>query len=726
MITKNVVLSTMIASMLAMNAISMQATESVSSPNGNVVVNFDVKEGLPVYWVDYKQKPVILESRLGLELDDVSMRNSFESFDITGGETSKLSLTDGFELTLTERSTFDETWTPVWGEENSIRNHYNEMAVTLTQPIFDRHIIVRFRVYDDGVGFRYEFPQQKNLVYFTIKEERTQFAMTGDHTAYWIPGDYDTQEYDYTKSRLSEIRKLMDTAVTPNSSQTVFSPTGVQTALMMKTDDGLYINLHEAALVEYSCMSLNLDDRNMVFESWLTPDAQGKKGYMQTPCTSPWRTIIVSDDARDILASRITLNLNEPCKLTDTSWIKPVKYIGVWWDMITGRGSWAYTDDVYSVKLGETDYTKTKPNGKHSANTANVKRYIDFAAEHGFDQVLVEGWNQGWEDWFGQSKDYVFDFVSPYPDFDVEELNRYAHNKGVRLMMHHETSSSVRNYERHLDAAFQFMVDHGYNSVKSGYVGNIIPRGEHHYSQWMINHYLYCVKKAADYKIMVNGHEAVRPTGLCRTYPNLIGNESARGTEYQAFGGSKPGHTSILPFTRLIGGPMDYTPGIFEMNVSKLNPDNTSHVNSTICGQLALYVTLYSPLQMAADIPENYERFMDAFQFIKDVAVDWDKSIYLEAEPMEYVTIARKAKGSDNWFVGCTAGDNAHQSQLKLDFLDKDRKYEATIYCDAKDADYKTNPQAYTITTKKVDCKTTLKLKAAAAGGYAITIRPID
>ena len=716
----------MIASMLAMNAISMQATESVSSPNGDVVVNFDVKEGLPVYWVDYKQKPVILESRLGLELDDVSMRNSFESFDITGGETSKLSLTDGFELTSTERSTFDDTWTPVWGEENSIRNHYNEMAVTLTQPIFDRHIIVRFRVYDDGVGFRYEFPQQKNLVYFTIKEERTQFAMTGDHTAYWIPGDYDTQEYDYTKSRLSEIRKLMDTAVTPNSSQTVFSPTGVQTALMMKTDDGLYINLHEAALVEYSCMSLNLDDRNMVFESWLTPDAQGKKGYMQTPCTSPWRTIIVSDDARDILASRITLNLNEPCKLTDTSWIKPVKYIGVWWDMITGRGSWAYTDDMYSVKLGETDYTKTKPNGKHSANTANVKRYIDFAAEHGFDQVLVEGWNQGWEDWFGQSKDYVFDFVSPYPDFDVEELNRYAHNKGVRLMMHHETSSSVRNYERHLDAAFQFMVDHGYNSVKSGYVGNIIPRGEHHYSQWMINHYLYCVKKAADYKIMVNGHEAVRPTGLCRTYPNLIGNESARGTEYQAFGGSKPRHTSILPFTRLIGGPMDYTPGIFEMNVSKLNPDNTSHVNSTICGQLALYVTLYSPLQMAADIPENYERFMDAFQFIKDVAVDWDKSIYLEAEPMEYVTIARKAKGSDNWFVGCTAGDNAHQSQLKLDFLDKDRKYEATIYCDAKDADYKTNPQAYTITTKKVDCKTTLKLKAAAAGGYAITIRPID
>ena len=726
MISKNVVLSSAFAIAVALQPAYTAAAESVASPDGNVVVNFDVKDGWPVYSVDYKQKPVILESRLGLELDDVSMRNTFESFDITGGETNKLSLTDGFELTKTERSTFDETWKPVWGEEEAIRNHYNEMAVTITQPAFDRYIIIRFRVYDDGMGFRYEFPQQKNLVYFTIKEEHTQFAMTGDHTAYWIPGDYDTQEYDYTKSRLSEIRGLMDKAVTPNSSQTVFSPTGVQTALMMKTDDGLYINLHEAALVDYSCMSLNLDDKEMIFESWLTPDAQGKKGYMQTPCQSPWRTVIVSDDARDILASRITLNLNEPCKYTDTSWIKPVKYVGVWWDMITGRGSWAYTDDVYSVKLGETDYTKTKPNGKHSANTANVKRYIDFAAEHGFDQVLVEGWNQGWEDWFGQSKDYVFDFVSPYPDFDVEELNRYAHNKGVRLMMHHETSSSVRNYERHLDKAFQFMVDHGYNSVKSGYVGNIIPRGEHHYGQWMVNHYLYCVTKAAEYKIMVNGHEAVRPTGLCRTYPNLIGNESARGTEYQAFGGSKPGHTSILPFTRLVGGPMDYTPGIFEMNVSKLNPSNNSHVNSTICGQLALYVTMYSPLQMAADVPENYERFMDAFQFIKDVAVDWEKSIYLEAEPMEYVTIARKEKNGERWFVGSTAGENDHESQIKLDFLDSGRKYEATIYCDAKDANYKTNPQAYTITTKKVDNKTTLKLKAVAAGGYAITLRPID
>jgi alpha-glucosidase len=549
--------------------------------------------------------------------------------------------------------------------------------------------------------------------------------MTGDHMAYWIPGDYDTQEYEYVKSRLSEIRGLMKEAITPNSSQTPFSPTGVQTALQLKTDDGLYINLHEAALVDYACMHLNLDDRNMIFESHLTPDAQGNKGYLQAPCTSPWRTVIVSDDARDILASRITLNLNEPCKLEDTSWIKPVKYIGVWWDMITGKGSWAYTDDVESVKLGLTDYNKVKPNGKHSANTANVKRYIDFAAQHGFSQVLVEGWNQGWEDWFGKSKDYVFDFVTPYPDFDVKALHEYAAQKGVRLMMHHETSASVRNYERHLDAAYQFMVDNGYNAVKSGYVGDIIPRGEHHYGQWMDNHYLYCVQKAADYHIMVNAHEAVRPTGLCRTYPNLIGNESARGTEYESFGGNAVYHTAILPFTRLIGGPMDYTPGIFEMDCSKMDPKNDSHVRSTLARQLALYVTLYSPLQMAADIPENYERFMDAFQFIKDVAIEWDESRYLEAEPAEYVTIARRAKGTDDWYLGCTNGETPHTSNLTLDFLTPGKKYEATIYADAKDADWLHNPQAYTITRKTVTSKSKLTLKAVVGGGYAISIREI-
>ena len=494
---------------------------------------------------------------------------------------------------------------------------------------------------------------------------------------------------------------------------------------MMKTDDGIYLNLHEAALVNYSCMHLNLDDKNMIFESWLTPDAIGKKGFMQTPCKSPWRTVIVSDNACDILASRLILNLNEPCKIADTSWIKPVKYVGVWWEMITGKGSWAYTDELPSVRIGETDYSKTKPNGIHSANNEKVRQYIDFAAENGFSQVLVEGWNIGWEDWYGQYKEDVFDFVTPYPDFDIKALNDYAHSKGVRLMMHHETSSSATNYERHLDEAYSLMNRYGYNSVKSGYVGNIIPRGEHHYSQWMINHYLYCLKKAADHKIMVNAHEAVRPTGLCRTYPNLIGNESARGTEYQAFGGSKPGHTSILPFTRLQGGPMDYTPGIFEMNISKINPKNKSHVNSTICGQLALYVTLYSPLQMAADIIENYRRFPDAFQFIKDVAIDWQTSKYLEAEPMEYITIARKAKDSDNWFIGSVAGEKPHLSTVKLDFLDKGVKYEATIYADAADADYKTNPQAYTISKKTVTAKSVLKLNAAAGGGYAISIKPI-
>ena len=678
--------------------------DEIKSPNGQISVNFELKEGVPTYRVDYKGKPVIKESKLGLELRD-------------GGN-----LMDGFEQIKSSTSTFDETWTPVWGEVKEIRNHYNEYVSELKQPSTDRYMNIRFRVYDDGVGFRYEFPQQQNLVYFTLKEEHTQFAMAGDHTAWWIPGDYDTQEYDYTQSKLSEIRNLLWGAVTPNSSQTVFSDTGVQTALQMKTDDGLYINIHEAALVDYSCMHLNLDDKNLIFESWLTPDAEGFKGRLQAPCHSPWRTVMVSDDARNILASHLILNLNEPCKIEDTSWIKPVKYMGVWWEMITGKGSWSYTNELPSVKLDNCDYSKLTPNGTHSANNENVKKYIDFAAKHGFDQVLVEGWNIGWEDWFGNQKDYVFDFVTPYPDFDIKMLNEYAHSKGVRLMMHHETSASSRNYERHLEQAYQLMNKYGYNSVKSGYVGNMLPYGEHHYGQWMNNHYLYCIKEAAKHKIMVNAHEAVRPTGLCRTYPNMIGNESARGTEYQAFGGSKPFHVAILPFTRLQGGPMDYTPGIFEMEISKLNPGNTSHVNATIANQLALYCTMYSPLQMAADVPENYERFMDAFQFIKDVAVDWDDSKYLEAEPGEYITVARKAKGTNNWFIGCVAGQNPHTSKLTLDFLDKDKKYIATIYADGEDADYKTNPQSYTIKKGIVTSKTKLTLKAVEAGGYAISI----
>ena len=704
--------------------------QKLTSPDGNFIMNFSLnQEGAPVYELTYKNKAVIKPSTLGLELkkEDANKKTTFDWKERTDKDQldAKTNLMTGFTIKDTETSTFDETWKPVWGEESEIRNYYNELAVTLEQPENDRHIIIRFRLFNDGLGFRYEFPQQKNLNYFVIKEEHSQFAMAGDHTAFWIPGDYDTQEYDYTTSRLSEIRGKMKDAITPNSSQYVFSPTGVQTALMMKTDDGLYINLHEAALIEYSCMHLNLDDKNMIFESWLTPDARGDKGYMQTPCVSPWRTVIASDDARNILASRMTLNLNEPCKIEDTSWIHPVKYVGVWWDMITGKGSWAYTDEVPSVKLGITDYSKTKPNGKHSANTENVKRYIDFAADNGFDAVLVEGWNEGWEDWFGKTKDYVFDFVTPYPDFNVQEIHRYAASKGIKMMMHHETSASARNYERHMDKAYQFMVDNGYNSVKSGYVGDIIPRGEHHYGQWMVNHYLYAVTKAADYKIMVNAHEAVRPTGICRTYPNLIGNESARGTEYESFGGNNVNHTTILPFTRLIGGPMDYTPGIFEMDCSKMNPTNNSKVRSTLARQLALYVTMYSPLQMAADIPENYERFMDAFQFIKDVAIDWDESKYLEAEPGEYITIARRAKGTDDWYLGCTAGYNGHKSDLKLDFLTPGKKYEATIYADAKGTAWNNNPQAYTITKKKVTNKSKLKLTAGVGGGYAVSIKEI-
>ena len=672
----------------------------VTSPNGEMKLTFTLRDSKPYYSVSFRGKPVIKPSRLGYELHNAE--NLLEGFTQTGEKTS----------------TFDETWTPVWGENKTIRNHYKELLVGLIQEKTGRVMNLRFRVYDEGVGLRYEFPQEgSKLNYFVVKEECTEFALTGDHIAWWIPGDYDTQEYEYSRSRLSEIRPLFKKKVTDNASQTSFSETGVQTSLQLKTDDGLYINLHEAALVNYPAMHLNLDDKNMVFRSWLTPDAQGIKGYLQTPCQSPWRTIMITDDARKVLSSHLILNLNEPCKIKDTSWIHPTKYVGVWWEMISGKGDWAYTSQFPSVKLGITDYAKAKPSGRHSANNENVRRYIDFAAQHGFGGVLVEGWNIGWEDWFGNSKEYVFDFQTPYPDFDIKALNEYAHSKGVKLIMHHETSSSIMNYEKHMDQAYQLMKDYGYDVVKSGYVGNLIPRGEHHYSQIAINHYQHAIERAADYKIMVNAHEAVRPTGLCRTYPNLIGNESARGTEYQAFGGITPGHTAILPFTRLQGGPMDYTPGIFEMQCS-----NGSRANSTIGGQLALYVTMYSPLQMAADFPENYEKHLDAFQFIKDVALDWDKSIYLEAEPMEYITAARKAKGSSSWFVGSVTGLKPHNSTLRLDFLDKGKTYVATVYADAPDADYKTNPQAYTITKGLVTAKSVLKLHSVAGGGYAISI----
>lgn len=683
--------------------------QQLKSPNGNLSMNFALAtDGTPTYTLQYKQKAVIKTSKLGLELKD-----------------DKKSLLNDFVVANTKTSTFDETWKPVWGEVSAIRNHYNELAVLLNQKETNRQIIIRFRLFDEGLGFRYEFPSQKDLTYFVIKEERTEFAMAGDHTAFWIPGDYDTQEYDYNTSKLSEIKALAEKARTANVSQQGFSSTGVQTSLMMKSDDGLYINIHEAALINYPCMHLNLNDKTLVFQSWLTPDAKGDKGYVQVPFGTPWRTIMASDDARDIVASKMIYNLNEPSKIKDVSWIKPVKYVGVWWEMITGKSTWSYTDEYPTIQLGITDYLKAKPNGKHGANTANVKKYIDFAAKNGFDAVLVEGWNVGWEDWFGHSKDYVFDFVTPYPDFNVRELQDYAKSKGIKMIMHHETSSSVRNYERHIDTAYKFMKANGYDAVKSGYVGNILPRGENHYSQWIINHYQYAIEKAADYKIMVNAHEAVRPTGIARTYPNLIGNESARGTEYQAFGGSKPNHVTILPFTRLLGGPMDYTPGIFEMDISKINPGNTSHVNSTLANQLALYLTMYSPLQMAADLPENYERFADAFQFIKDVAVDWDDSKYLEAEPGQYLTVARKAKGTGKWFLGSVNGDIARTSNISLDFLEKGKKYTVTIYADTKETNYKTNPQAYQIRKQRVTSKTKLAQFCAIAGGYAISFEEI-
>lgn len=699
------------AALLSASA-SLGATEVLTSPDGRLLLSFDLTaDGTPTYKMDYNNKPVIATSRLGLELKN------------------QKSLLDGFKMERVSRSSFDETWQPVWGEQSSIRNHYNEMAVCLSQPDDNGHLremIVRFRLYDDGVGFRYEWPAQDNFTYFTIKEERTEFAMTGDHTAYWIPGDYDTQEYDYTISRLSEVREKMPAVkFSYNVSSTVFSDTGVQTSLQLKTDDGIYLNIHEAACVDYSTMHLNLDEKRMVLTSWLTPDACGDKGYLMAPCHSPWRTVMVTSTATAALDSKLILNLNEPCKLEDTSWIHPTKYMGVWWEMIVGKSSWAYSN-ASAVNLDSIDYKTMKPNGIHGANNDNVKRYIDFAAENGFDQLLVEGWNIGWEDWFGHEKDYVFDFVTPNPDFDIAKLNDYAHSKGIKLMMHHETSGSLRNYERHLDAAYSLMNKYGYDAVKSGYVGNMVPRGEYHYGQWANNHYLYCVKEAAKHKIMVNAHEATRPTGLCRTYPNLVGNESARGTEYQQSAGIMPHHVTILPFTRLQGGPMDYTPGIFCMDVSKLNPENHGHVNATLCNQLALYVTLYSPLQMAADVPENYMRYADAFRFIKDVAVDWDESRYLAAEPGEYIIAARREKGGQRWFVGGVTNEDARTMTVDFSFLTKGQKYMATIYADAKDADYETNPEKYVISRRVVTAKDKEKIFMARGGGFAISLMPVD
>ena len=711
----------------------LYSIEKVESPSLNLAAYFDVQEGRPVYWLLHKGDTVIRPSFLGLTIRGEKGRTDFNDFGTKERPTEEVNgLLSGFVMTGSERFIHDSWWEPVWGEERRIHDSYHEMLITLTQPAKERYIQIQFRLYDDGLGFRYIFPQQKNLNYFVIEEEQTEFAMPGDITAYWIPGDYDTQEYEYTRSKLSEIRAIQENTNKANLSTTTFSTTGVQTPVLLKTNNGLWLNIHEAALVNYSCMHLDLKENlksqisnlKYTFVSHLTPDIDGTKGHIQTSATSPWRVIMVGETAKDILASRIVLNLNEPCKIEDTSWIKPMKYVGVWWEMIAGMRDWSYTWDFPSIHIGVTDYSKAKPHGRHGATTENVKRYIDFAAKYGFDGVLVEGWNIGWEDWFGNEKDFVYDFVTPYPDFDVEDIHDYAKSKGVKMIMHHETSGAIRNYERWLDTAYQFMNKYEYPAVKSGYVGNILPIGEHHYSQFMNNHYQYCIEKAAKYHIMVNGHEAVRPTGICRTWPNLIGNESAQGTEYQAFGGSAPNHTTMLPFTRLIGGPMDYTPGIFENDIHKLNPNSHSWCNTTLCNQLSLYVTLYSPLQMAADLPDNYERFRDAFQFIIDVPVEWDEPYYLEAEPYEYVTIARKQKDKDAWFVGSTNGYDPRTATIDLSFLPAGKKYTATIYADAKDAHYKTNPQAYTITKKTVTSKTLLKLFTAAGGGCAIKIEP--
>ena len=740
----------------------MAIAGNVKSPNGNIELKFSVDNtGRPVYEMSYKGRAVVKPSFLGLEL--AKDKHASAGMD-------EKDLMDQFSIVNEKVSEFDETWQPVWGETKNIRNHYNELAVTLQQMWLERvksnkpgvqlapkqhrrEMIIRFRVYDDGIGLRYEFPQQKDLNYFLIKEEHTEFAMAGDHTAWWLPGDYDTQEQETQETKLSEIRNRMKTAVNwGNSSVAVFSETGVQTSLQMKSDDGLYINIHEAACLDYATMHLELVDaktkhlttqlgggsnaytpnptaseyplpKPLTFVSHLTPDATGLKGCMQTPCNTPWRTVMVSDDARDMLSSNLILNLNEPCKIEDTSWIHPTKYCGVWWEMIVGRGNWHYTNDFPSIQLDNIDWTKVKPNGTHCANNETVKRYIDFAAKNGLDEVLVEGWNVGWEDWANMWKRDVFDFVTPYPDFDIKMLNDYAHSKGVKILMHHETSSSTQNYERHIKEAYDLMNKYGYDAVKTGYVGDIIPRGDHHYSQSMNNHYLYVIKEAAKHHIMVNSHEATRPTGLCRTYPNLVGGESARGTEYEAFGGNRPDHTCILPFTRLQGGPMDYTPGIFETQLSTWSK-NTSWVRTTLCGQLALYLTMYSPLQMAADLPENYERadLSPAFQFIRDVACDWDDSKYLEAEPADYITVARKAKGTNNWFVGGKCDENGHKTQIKLDFLDKGKKYDCTIYADAKDAHYEKNPKAFTITKRVVKQGDVLKINEAPGGGFAVSI----
>lgn len=682
--------------------------QTLNSPDGNLKLTFGLSaEKTPVYSLEYKDKQVVKESKMGFVLKPA------------------LDFSKNFSVVDTEFSESTSTWNPVLGQYREIEDNHKEMLVELKQEKTGWLLNIRFRLFDDGLGFRYEFPVQGNLRNFTLVEELTEFCLAGDHKAFWIPADYDTNEFPITTSKLSEVAGLIDKVrEEPLAAKAPTPGLAVQTPLMLKSDNGLYINIHEAALVNYPAMCLNLDDKNFVMSSHLTPDKNGNKGFIQTGSVTPWRTLVVSDDARDILASSLILNLNEPCKLEDTSWIKPTKYVGVWWEYFVGGGStWSYTD-CQDIVIGQTDYTKLKPHGHHGANTAHVKEYIDFAAENGMDAVLVEGWNEGWEANFAYIKEYIYSFTKPYPDFDVEELQRYAASKGVKIIMHHETTSSVADYERQLHDAFRFMKKYGYDAVKTGYVGPIIPRSEHHDGQWMVNHYNYVAKTAAGYKIMVNSHEAVRPTGMCRTYPNWIAQESARGTEFESFNGNNPDHTTILPFTRLMGGPMDYTPGIFEGDLSVYG-SNKAKLSTTLVKQLALYVTMYSPLQMAADLIENYRKYPDAFQFIKDVAADWDNTYILEAEPGDYITIARKAKGVNEWFVGGITDENAREAVIDFSFLPAGKKYVATIYADGKKADWRTNPKDYVITTRKVTSKTTLKQRLAPSGGVAISIKEL-
>lgn len=696
---------------------SLCHAQTLKSPDGNFVMTFKLKDGVPYYHLAYKGQTVIEDSQLGLRL--------FKDGNVKDFKSNDDDFKAGFTLAGETRDSKNEKWKPVMGQKNYYVNHYNELTVKLDQKAKDRYIKIKFRLFNDGLGFRYEFPEQENLNYFVVREEDTEFNFPWDMKSWWIAGDYDTQEYKYQTTKVSGIPARWPESVEDNTSQTPIK-NGVQTPLMLKKEGKtpLYINLAEAALINYPASHLLVDAKNYDFKTILTPDAQGAKGYIQTPFNTPWRTIIVSPDAAGILNSKMIFSLNEPTKYEDTSWIHPVKYMGVWWEMIIGKSTWAYSD-LKNVHLGVTDYTKVKPNGKHAANNKKVKEYIDFAAANGFDGLLIEGWNQGWEDWFGHSKEFVFDFITPYPDFDIKMLNEYAHKKGIKLIMHHETSASTVNYERWIDEAFDLMDKYGYDAVKTGYVGDIIPRGAHHYSQLINNHYLYVVKKAAEHHIMVNSHESVRPTGLNRTYPNWIAAEAARGMEYAAFGGNNPDHTTILPFTRLMGGPMDFTPGIFQTELSYYFPGDTRRVPSTIAKQLALYVTMYSPLQMASDLPENYKRHMDAFQFIKDVPVDWADTKILSAEPGDYIHIARKDKNSDEWYVGGITDENKRKFTVDLSFLDKGRKYEATIYEDGKNADFETNPQSYHIYKKKVTSKSKIKVEMARSGGYAISIKPL-